>query len=200
MKLIVGLGNPGSEYANTRHNLGWLAVSEAAARCGAEPFKTKKDFKAEISEGRIGDEKVLFVHPLTFMNLSGEAVRAIVTFFKVELTNILIVQDELDYAPGSFAFTAKGGPAGHNGVTSIQETLATTNLNRLRIGIGRPVAPITKEAYVLQPFSKEERTLIDEAVDNATQAILDWVTSGIDKASNTWNGVGGGHIAKSVDA
>jgi PTH1 family peptidyl-tRNA hydrolase len=187
MKLIVGLGNPGKEYAGTRHNVGFEAVGALAASLEAT-FKLQKDFKAEIAEARIGTEKVLLAKPVTFMNLSGEAVRAIASFYKIPIENVLLVHDEMDYVPGLFAFSIGSGPAGHNGVESVQEALATKEIARLRIGVGRPTVE-TKENYVLGRPSAPDRSLIDYALHSALSALRDWSSSGLDKAMNLWNGL-----------
>lgn len=187
MKLIVGLGNPGKEYAGTRHNVGFEVVDAFAAPLEAT-FKLQKDFKAEIAEARIGSEKVLLAKPVTFMNLSGEAVRAIKSFYKLSVEDILLVHDEMDFAPGAFAFSIGSGPAGHNGVESVQEALATKEIARLRIGVGRPTVE-TKENYVLGRFSKEEQASITSLLPNLRLAICDWTSSGLDKAMNLWNGL-----------
>src|SRR5689334_6786030 len=134
MKLIVGLGNPGKEYAGTRHNIGFRILDALAE----SPFKDESKFKSEISEMRVGSEKVILAKPTTFMNNSGEAVQALKSFYKLEDGDILVIQDEMDYMPGVFAFSFGNGPAGHNGIASIQEMLATRDFARLRIGIGRP--------------------------------------------------------------
>ncbi len=188
MKLIIGLGNPGKTYAKTRHNVGWVALGDAARLLEAGAFQEKKAFHAEIAEAHLGAEKILLVRPLTFMNLSGNAVRALMDFFHVERAKLLVIHDEMDYPVGKMGFTAKAGPAGHNGVLSIQETLGTKEINRLRVGIGRPTGEMKAEDYVLQTFSKEERSSLKPVVENAGQAVVDWVRFGIDKASGTWNG------------
>lgn len=189
MKIIVGLGNPGKEYEHTRHNIGWDIVSLLAKKEGAR-FSKKTDLKAEIAEWFCDREKVLLVHPLTFMNASGEAVSTIQHFYKCPTENILIVQDEMDYPLETFAFTRSAGPAGHNGIASIQEILGTKQIARLRIGINRPTDPMKKESYVLQPFGKEEKKLIEERMTQAADAIKDWIAQGTSKAMEKWNGNG----------
>ena len=186
MKLIIGLGNPGDTYAHTRHNIGWDAVTQLATTLETS-FAEKSRFRAEVAEGRLGEEKVVLARPLTFMNLSGEAVQALMQFYKIELKNVLIVQDEMDYAPGQFAFCANGGPAGHNGVASFQSSLGTTAVSRLRVGIGRPVAPMAKEDFVLQAFSPEEKKLMAKTIGQAEQAMKDWCKDGVERAMNIWN-------------
>ena len=188
MKLIIGLGNPGKEYEHTRHNVGWDAVVGLAENLRAK-FRTKKEWKAEVADAHLDGQKVALVLPLTFMNLSGEAVQKIAAFYKVAHENILIVHDEMDYPVGEAAFLKRGGPAGHNGVESVQQTLGTKDLARLRIGIGRPMAPIKKEDYVLQHFSADERKRALPAIEKAVRGSQTWIAEGIDKAMNTWNGV-----------
>ncbi len=174
MKLIIGLGNPGKEYAHTRHNIGWDAVTRAAEKEDAVIFVTKQAFHAELAEARVEKEKMLLVHPLTFMNRSGEAVKALVDFYKIPLINVFIVQDEMDFPFGKIAVLKEGGAAGHNGVISIQEALGTQAVTRLRIGIGRPLPPQSGETYVLQPFSSEEASEMDALLNRAAEAIKAW--------------------------
>lgn len=187
MKFIFGLGNPGKKYAGTRHNVGWDVVTLAAEELRAAEFQNKNVFKAELTEARVGEEKILFVHPLTFMNLSGDSVRAILNFYKGETQDVLIVHDEMDFPLGTFALVAEAGPAGHNGVSSIQESLGTRSIARLRFGIGRPVPPMAGEAFVLLPFLAEERTAIEKTKHQAALAILDWIKLGTAAAMNKWN-------------
>ncbi len=186
MKLIIGLGNPGADYTHTRHNLGWDAVGMSAK--GLEvAFVERSRFHAEIAEGRLGGDKLILAHPLTFMNASGEAVQALMQFYHVELQDILIVQDEMDYALGQVAFCAEASAAGHNGISSIQTALGTTNIQRLRLGIGRPSGEMTKEAYVLQRFTDLEQAQVALVLTQAEQAIRTWCQDGITQAMNRWN-------------
>ena len=182
MKLIIGLGNPGKEYERTRHNAGFLGVDAFADSAGAKWSEDAKR-KAMVAKANMDGQAVLLAKPLTYMNLSGEAVRAVSSYYKVDLNDLLIVQDELDLAPGSMAFLAKGGDAGHNGIASIQEKLGTTEIARLRIGIGRPAPPQAKEDWVLGPIAKE--TI--ETVAKTPDAIADWIRDGLTKAMNKWN-------------
>ena len=186
MKLIIGLGNYGATYAHTRHNIGWDAVTQFATGLQAS-FVEKSRFHAELAEGRVGEEKVLLVHPLTYMNRSGEAVQALVQFYKMEIKDVLIVQDEMDYQVGQLAFSLDAGPAGHNGIISIQESLGTKAIPRLRLGIGRPIDSIAKEDYVLQSFSAEEKESIEKILTQAEEAMRDWCKEGIERAMNEWN-------------
>jgi len=184
MKLIVGLGNPGKEYEGTRHNIGFRLLDALAEA----PFKNEAKFKSDISELRLGSEKVILAKPTTFMNNSGEAVQALKAFYKLEDGDILVIQDEMYYAPGVFAFATNSGPAGHNGISSIQERLGTKETPRLRIGIGRPSVG-TKEDFVLTKFSKDEESKIYARQDDMLQAAKDWVSQGLTKTMNVWNAV-----------
>ena len=187
MKIIVGLGNMGKEYAHTRHNIGWDVVSAWAEKLGVG-FQEKERFQAELAEGRIGAEKVLLLKPLTYMNLSGQAVRSVCDFYTLDLSDVLIVHDEMDYPFLKLAFCAEGGAAGHNGIRSIQECFGSEKIARLRVGIGRPIDAIAKEDYVLQRFSADERLKVQEVIDRAVLALADWCALGIERAMNKWNG------------
>lgn len=188
MKLIVGLGNPGKEYAMTRHNVGWLVLDQLAKNAGGA-FQTKKEFEAEVADIRWQNERVFLVKPLTFMNLSGRAVLAVKQYYKIETENVLIVHDEMDYAFGRVGFLAKGSAAGHNGIKSIQEILGTPAVARCRFGVGRPDSPIPMHEYVLQRFSSEEQKILPAKIEHATNAINTWITSGLTYTMNQWNGV-----------
>lgn len=187
MKLIVGLGNPGTEYDGTRHNIGFRVLDSVAET----PFKNESKFKAEISEMRVGSEKVILAKPTTFMNLSGDALQALKSFYKLENSDILIVHDEMAFPVGRFAFTVGASPAGHNGVASIQERLGSKDIPRLRIGIGRPTIG-TKEDFVLTRFTPEEHAIIDTLLSDFRLSTFDWVSLGIDKSMNIWNVVESG--------
>ncbi len=186
MKLLVGLGNPGREYATTRHNIGWRALDTLLAD-QASAFATRADFQADIAEWRAGGEKILLAKPLTYMNRSGEAVQRIVGFYKIPHEHILIVHDELDFPLGRLAFLAEGRPGGHNGVASIQERLGTTAIPRLRIGIGRPQDQRPVDVHVLSSFTPEEERTAQEILKRAANAIRDWVAVGTTNAMNQWN-------------
>lgn len=189
MKLIVGLGNPGKEYEKTRHNIGAELLFAFGERHHAPTFKLQKSFKAEISELRINNEKVLLAFPTTYMNLSGDAVHAIAQFYKISTQDILILHDEMDVELGKAKFTAKGGAAGHNGISSIHERFTTQEISRLRIGINRPKPPIKVEDYVLQRFTNQETELLAKRGKDFLDAIESWVSQGLTKTMNVWNGV-----------
>lgn len=189
MKLIVGLGNPGKEYARTRHNIGWMLLDLLAEKMSASAFHKQTAFHAEIAEARVGTEKVLLVKPTTYMNNSGEAVSALVSYYHLTPADVLIIQDEMDYPLGKFAFAASGGAAGHNGIGSIHTLLGTKEIGRLRLGIGRPVGQIKSQNYVLEAFTETERETIAVSFAHATKAVQDWIEQGLTRAMNSWNGV-----------
>ncbi len=182
MKLIVGLGNPGHGYERTRHNAGFLAVNALADAEGAS-WKTDRKRHAEIASFRHGKEKILLAKPLTFMNLSGDAVSAISSFYGIGLEDILIVHDDLDIEAGRMKFMAQGSPAGHNGIKDIQQKLGSKTIARLRIGIGKPDKPIATENWVLSHLSPKE---LPKPLDMVT-GMRDWIEGGVAKASNAWN-------------
>lgn len=182
MKLVVGLGNPGTEYARTRHNAGFLALDALADGIGARWTNDNKR-SSLTAKTRIAGEDVLLAKPQTFMNASGEAVRLLSSYYKVPPEDILIVQDELDLEPGDMAFLRKGGTAGHNGISSVHEALGRTDVARLRLGVGRPTDRTPAERWVLGPI--DPKTL--DATREAPKAAVDWIEHGLAKAMNTWN-------------
>ncbi len=186
--LIVGLGNPGQEYAQTRHNLGWLAV-EALAKRYQSSFREERSMHTLLADIRIDQTQALLSLPTTYMNESGRAVQAIAQYFKIPLTQILIVQDELDFPFGTFAFRDGGNAGGHNGVGSIYEQTGTMQFARLRMGIGRPPAPRSSKDYVLERFSSEEQAKCEELFKRSSDAIECWAKDGLTRAMNLWNGV-----------
>lgn len=159
MKLFVGLGNPGGQYARNRHNIGFMAVDRIAADHGFSPWK--KGFHGLVAEGRLGAEKVLLLKPETFMNLSGQAVQAAATFYKVPPADIVVFHDELDLAPGKLRVKQGGGHAGHNGLRSIHAHLGE-GYGRVRIGIGHPGHKDAVAGYVLHDFAKADQEWIED--------------------------------------
>ena len=155
MRLVVGLGNPGSRYARNRHNIGFMAVDVIARRHGAHGFRNR--FKGELAEGPIGGERVLLLKPQTFMNLSGESVGEAARFFKILPSEIVVIHDEIDLRPGKLRVKRGGGNAGHNGLRSIDSSLGP-DYWRVRIGVGHPGIKELVQPYVLQNFSGEELT------------------------------------------
>jgi peptidyl-tRNA hydrolase, PTH1 family len=178
MKLIVGLGNPGDKYKTTRHNAGFLALGYYLQ--DKQTMSCESKFKAEICELHSGDQKLLFIKPQTFMNNSGEAVKAIMDFYKVDpIKDILIVHDEKDLPFGTIRSTDSSSAAGHNGVQSVIDHLGTQDLHRIRIGIEsrEPDSPIPTEAFVLQNFTDDElQKLETEVLPKVTEAIKNFIT------------------------
>ncbi len=184
MKLIVGLGNPGPKYAGTRHNVGFDAIDYLAAAPGCTPFREK--FEALVAEMKEGDETVLLVKPLTFMNLSGRAVRAVADFYKVPVENLLVVCDDLNLPLGKLRMRTKGSHGGQNGLRNIQEQLGTDAYARLRLGVGEPAFDAVD--HVLSKFKPGERAAVADAIAVAAQAALTWVRRGTEAAMNAFNG------------
>ena len=185
MKLIVGLGNPGPKYAGTRHNIGFEVVDYLAAGPGCSTYREK--FEAFVAEMKEGDETVLLVKPLTFMNLSGRAVRAAADFYKLDPTQVLVICDDFNLPLGKLRVRAKGSHGGQNGLRNIQEQLGTDAYARLRIGVGEPAVGDAVD-HVLSKFKPGERKAIEESVANAAQAALVWVRQGTEAAMNRFNG------------
>src|SRR5262245_27978125 len=185
MKLVVGLGNPGPKYAGTRHNVGFDVVDYLAAGPSCSAFREK--FEAFVAELKEGDETILLMKPLTFMNLSGRAVRAILDFYKLPVEQLLVVCDDFNLPLGKLRVRAKGSHGGQNGLRSVQEQLGTDAYARLRIGVGQP-APGDAVDFVLSKFRPGERKEAEETVASAAQAVLVWVRSGTEACMNRFNG------------
>lgn len=184
MKIIVGLGNPGRDYKNTRHNIGFMVLEELASRYPVE--KQESRFDAIIGHIRIGSEKVLLVKPLTYMNLSGRAVQPIMHWYKLELADLMVVYDDMDLPTACLRIRAKGGTGGHKGMASISERLASKDFARMRVGIGRPEVGETV-GWVLGRFSQEEQEEIQVVVKKAADALEKWAKMGINEAMNAYN-------------
>jgi peptidyl-tRNA hydrolase, PTH1 family len=184
-RLVVGLGNPGDEYARTRHNVGAETVELLAKRHGASLRKGKE--RARADQVRIGPELVALAIPLTYMNDSGLAVSALARRYGVEPEQIVIVQDELDLPVGALKVKNGGGLAGHNGLRSITAHLHSDAFLRVRIGVGKPVSKEHGADHVLKKFSKRERTEIDVIIEQAADAVECIVNDGIDAAMNRFN-------------
>jgi peptidyl-tRNA hydrolase, PTH1 family len=160
MKLLVGLGNPGPKYAGNRHNIGFMALDRIAADHGFAPWH--RAHQAQIAEGRLGNEKVLLIKPETFMNLSGQSVRAVMTFYKLTAADVTVLHDELDLAPGKMRVKAGGGHAGHNGLRSLHQHLGTDAYGRVRLGIGHPGHKDAVADYVLHDFAKADADWLND--------------------------------------
>lgn len=184
MKVVVGLGNPGSRYAGTRHNVGFDVVDSLAKSPRAGRFQGR--FQAQVADLVEEGEKILLVKPETFMNLSGRSVRQVLDFYQVPVADLLVVCDDTNLPLGKLRFRARGSNGGHNGLGDIQNHLGTAEYARLRIGVGAP--PEDKAVdYVLGRFRPSERPAIDDAVATAAQAVFVWVREGIEACMNRYN-------------
>ena len=181
MKLIVGLGNPGKEYNNTRHNIGFMLLNYFP---GNNLWSEK--FEANYREEVINGEKVMFIMPLTFMNLSGIAVRKYVDYYKIDIDDVLIIQDDLDLPVGSYRIKYDSSSGGHNGIKSIIDALGTSKVPRLKIGISNDKNKDTKD-YVLGKFSKEEIDIISKNKDLYKDIIINFIDKGIDDTIARYN-------------
>ena len=183
--LVVGLGNPGDEYARTRHNVGTDVVELLASRHGARLRKGKE--RALVDEVRIGQARVALAVPMTYMNDSGDAVRRLVHRYGVDVDRVIVVHDELDLPVASLKLKAGGGLAGHNGLRSINSHLHDDGFLRVRIGIGKPTSREQGADHVLDRFSKRDRTEVDVTIARAADAVEEIVADGIDAAMNRFN-------------
>lgn len=184
--LIVGLGNPGKEYEQTRHNVGFRVVDELARRYSLT--FGKKERKAVAATGVMRGKKVILAKPQTFMNLSGEAVRSLMDFYKVELAGIIVISDDLDIPLGTVRLRQSGGAGGQNGMKSVIQHLGTQDFNRLRFGIGRPPGKMQPKDYVLGVFQGDDAILASQVIDRAADAVETWLIDGIDLAMTRHNG------------
>ena len=185
--LVVGLGNPGSEYARTRHNVGFMAVERCGARHGAR-WTEESRFRARLARLEMDGRRLMFCQPLTFMNESGSAVRSVADYFKLAPARLLVVLDDADLPFGMLRMKPSGGTGGHHGLESIEQTLGTPDYARLRIGIGRANEQREITGHVLGEFSGGERTALGAVLDRAAAQIECWVLSGVQKAMNEFNG------------
>lgn len=176
MWLIVGLGNPGPKYADTRHNIGFMVVDALAARARASSFTQK--FKGEVATGRVDSESVALLKPLTFMNVSGDSVQPTMAFYKATPETVVVVQDELDLPLGALRLKKGGGHGGHNGIRHIAEKIGPDFI-RVRAGIGRPERQSQVTSHVLSGFSADERVVVDDMLARACDAIATVCTTGL---------------------
>jgi PTH1 family peptidyl-tRNA hydrolase len=185
MWLVVGLGNPGSQYQGNRHNVGFMVTDELIRRAKANPPRAK--FGAEVTEGTLAGEKVLFCKPMEFMNVSGQAVARVAQFWKVSPQNAVVVYDELDLPFGRLRLAKGGGTAGHNGMRSIIADWGTADFNRVRVGIGRPAPGHDVAGYVLANFRGDEQKQLPDFIAEAADAAEAIIASGIVPAMNKFN-------------
>lgn len=185
MKLIVGLGNPGTQYMGTRHNMGYEVLAVLAKRFGEGRVKSK--FQGEILEGAIAGQKVIFLSPVTYMNLSGQSVQPCKDFYKVALTDVLVICDDIHLPVGKIRMRTQGSAGGQKGLADCIRALGTDNFTRLRVGVGEKPASWDLADYVLSRFNKQEREFIDIAVQNAADAVELWVKEGADRCMTRYN-------------
>jgi PTH1 family peptidyl-tRNA hydrolase len=186
--LIVGLGNPGADYAKTRHNAGFLLVEQLAARWQVD-WKRERRFNAQMARAERHGHRVLLCQPQTFMNASGEAVGAVVSFYRLPRTRLLVVVDDADLPPGEVRLRAGGSSGGHHGLESIEQHLGSREFARLRLGIGRQAGAREITDYVLGRLDRAEAALMDKVLDQAANQVECWLDEGIQKAMNQFNGV-----------
>ena len=185
MKMIAGLGNPGAEYAATKHNVGFMLADALAERLGASPWRTKQD--ALVAEARLGAEKILFVKPLTYMNESGRAVGPLLAWYKLGPEDLVVVHDDMDIPVGTVRIRKKGSAGGHNGMKSVIYHVGDENFTRVRIGIGHPREHQDVVRHVLSPFSAEDVPKVREAIEYLLPAVECIVRDGVDLAMNRYN-------------
>lgn len=185
MKVFVGLGNPGRQYEETRHNIGFMVIDELADKWNIPLTQSK--FKGIFGQGTINGEKVLLVKPLTYMNLSGECVRPLLDFYKLDVGDLVVIYDDLDLPAGKLRLRQKGSAGGHNGIKSLIQHLGTQNFNRIRMGIDRPKNGPSISDYVLGKFHTEERSEIDDSVKKAAEACEENLSKEFLQVMNTFN-------------
>lgn len=185
MYLIVGLGNPEKEYANTRHNMGFDTINEIAEKNNIEINKNK--FKGLYEKTNIQNKNVILLKPQTYMNSSGESVKEIVNFYGIETQNIIIIYDDMDIEKGTIKIRKKGGPGSHNGMKSIVQELGTTDFPRIRVGIGKPEFKNDMINYVIGKIHKEEQDILKQGTKKAAEAVEEILKNGIDSAMNKFN-------------
>ena len=186
MKLIAGLGNPGEQYQSSRHNLGFLTLDYLAGRHDI-PLK-KQGFEALFGKGKIGSETVLLAKPQTYMNLSGIALERLVSYFKVDIKDLIVVHDDLDLPFETIRLKKGGGEGGHKGLMSIVQHVGSADFLRVRIGIGKPIRKSMVEKYVLSPFAEEEQNAVPSILAVACDVVGEVILSGVETAMQRYHG------------
>ena len=184
--LLIGLGNPGREYKDTRHNFGFMLIDHLAERIGARGMKVQS--KSIVTSGLFEETKLILAKPQTYMNLSGHSVQGLLHFYKIPHTHLLVAHDDLDLPYGTIRIRPTGGPGGQRGMANTIELLGTKDFPRLRLGIGRPPGRMDPKDYVLQNFSKDELKLMPDLLTRASDAALEFVNNGLNAAMNKFNG------------
>lgn len=170
VKMIVGLGNPGSKYEKTKHNIGFMAIDNIVKNLDVT-FTDDKNFKAQIGSTFINHEKVYFVKPTTFMNNSGIAVKALLTYYNIDITDLIVIYDDLDMEVSKLRLRSKGSAGGHNGIKSIIAHIGTQEFNRIKVGIGRPLKGMTVINHVMGQFNTEDNIAISLTLDRVVNAV-----------------------------
>ncbi|PAV28565.1 aminoacyl-tRNA hydrolase [Virgibacillus profundi] len=185
MKCIVGLGNPGRKYKDTRHNVGFMVIDELLQRHQWE--LNKKKFSGKYAMEHISMEKVILLKPQTFMNLSGESIRPLMDYYNIAVEDVLVIYDDLDLPTGKIRLRQKGGHGGHNGIRSTIDHLGTKEFKRMRIGVGRPTTPIPVVDYVLASFSKEQQEDVIMSIKQSADACEYWLQNSFLEVMNEYN-------------
>ncbi|HEO2611043.1 TPA: aminoacyl-tRNA hydrolase [Streptococcus agalactiae] len=189
VKMIVGLGNLGSKYNDTKHNIGFMAVDRIVKKLDVN-FTEDKNFKAEIGSDFINGEKIYFIKPTTFMNNSGIAVKALLTYYNISIKDMIIIYDDLDMEVGKIRFRQKGSAGGHNGIKSIIAHLGTQEFDRIKVGIGRPNGRMTVINHVLGKFDKNDEIMISNTLDKVDNAVNYYLqTNDFQKTMQKYNGL-----------
>lgn len=194
-KIVVGLGNPGRKYAGTRHNVGFMVAEALVRKWAFGPGK--KAFGGVVYDGRVteaGDEtahlqRVMLLEPRTYMNCSGQAVKGIMTYYKVDLRDVLIVLDDLALPPGRIRIRPDGSAGGHKGLADVQNLLGTDKMARLRIGIGSPPEYMDAADFVLRTFEQDEAEIIEKSITLAARAVEEWLFNPLDRVMEEFNGI-----------
>jgi len=184
--LVIGLGNPGREYKETRHNVGFMLVDRLAVRLDAKNLKVQS--KAVVTTTRCEDRKLILAKPQTYMNLAGMSVQGLMHFYKLPLSNLLVAHDDLDLPFGTLRIRPGGGPGGQKGVGDVIDILGTPEFARLRIGIDRPPGRMDPAQYVLQDFPSADLLALSQILDRAADSVLAWAREGLEAAMNRFNG------------
>ncbi|MDI6703521.1 MAG: aminoacyl-tRNA hydrolase [bacterium] len=185
MFIVVGLGNPGHEYTYTRHNIGFRVVNRLAKSIKIERIYSK--YQSTIKEGLLNGKNLILAKPKTYMNLSGRAVSALVNGYKIPLSRLLIIYDDVDLELGRIRIKKQGGAGGHKGVSSVISYLQSNVFPRLKIGIGHPLEEMDIKDYVLSRFTPSEKEVIKESIKTASEAVISIIVEGIDKAMSKYN-------------
>ena len=185
MYLIVGLGNPGKEYENTRHNMGFKVLNKLSEKYNIPITKSK--FNGKYGTGTIENEKVILLEPQTYINLSGESIKPMLDFYKVAPSNLLVIYDDIDVEPGKIKIRMKGGPGSHNGMKSVVNEVGTEEFPRVRVGIGQPIIKLAMIDYVIGYVPEEELKILDQGTEKAKQAVVEVLKHGVNYDMNKFN-------------